>query len=93
MSVRALTECRAQQLVKREAAIAAREERVGGMDSDLLADSLQAVPNGHGQAGRREVWSKFRACCSQDMYIVFLQYRKCVCLVTLLRKCYCGDGA
>lgn len=69
MSMRAVSKCRAQQLDEREAAVAAREERVGGgMDSELLADSLQAVPNGHGQAGSREVCLASAACYSQQVY-------------------------
>lgn len=51
-----MVDCRAQQLDEREAAVAAREQRVGGgMDSELLAETLQAMPNGHGKAGSREV--------------------------------------
>ena len=51
-----MTGSRAQQLDEREAAVAAREQRVGGgMDSELLAETLQAMPNGNERAGSREV--------------------------------------
>ncbi len=78
-----MPDCRAQQLDEREAAIAAREERVGGgMESDFLAETLQAMPNGHGQAGSREVCLAFAACYSQE--ITFRSYKvENVCLVTI----------
>ena len=42
---------RARQLDAREAAVAARERAAGGgLDSDLMAATLEALPNGHGGA-------------------------------------------
>ena len=43
--------CRARQLDAREAAVAARERAAGGgLDSDLMAATLEALPNGNGGA-------------------------------------------
>lgn len=39
--------CRAAALEARETAVAARERAAGAMDNDLMAATLQALPNGH----------------------------------------------
>ena len=46
--------CRERQLNEREAAVALREQRVGSMDSDLLA-TFGDLPNGNSSASK-EVW-------------------------------------
>ena len=44
---------RAQHLDAREAAVAARERAAGGgLDSDLMAATLEALPNGHGSTAK-----------------------------------------
>lgn len=64
---------RAQQLNEREAALAERERRAGGgMDSELLAETLRAMPCSNGKAGSREVhfrdtecpWLEYSLSCS-----------------------------
>lgn len=43
--------CRDRQLDEREAGVALREQRVGGMDADLLA-TFGALPNGNSSASK-----------------------------------------